>query len=71
RLLLERRRAALDRAGARLAALSPQATLSRGYAIVRANGRPLREAAAVAPGDPLDVELARGALGARVEEVRP
>ena len=71
RLLLERRRAALDHAGARLQALSPLATLARGYAIVRSGGEALREAAAVAPGDRLDVELASGGLGARVEDVRP
>jgi exodeoxyribonuclease VII large subunit len=71
RLVLERRRAAVDRCGARLQALSPLATLGRGYAIVRADGRALREAAAVAPGDPLDIELASGGLGARVEDVRP
>ncbi len=71
RLLLERRRAALDHAGARLQALSPLATLARGYAIVRSGGDALREASAVAPGDRLDVELASGGLGARVEEVRP
>ena len=71
RLLLERRRSALDHSGARLQALSPLATLARGYAIVRAGGEALREAAAVAPGDRLDVELASGALGARVEDVRP
>ncbi len=71
RLLLERRRAALDHTGARLQALSPRATLDRGYAIVRAGGEALREAAAVAPGDSLEIELASGGLGARVEEVRP
>ena len=43
RLLLERRRAALDHAGARLQALSPLATLGRGYAIVRANAEAVRE----------------------------
>jgi exodeoxyribonuclease VII large subunit len=69
-LLVERRRAALDHAGARLQALSPLATLSRGYAIVRAGGAAVREAAAVGPGDPLEIELAVGSLGARVEEVR-
>jgi exodeoxyribonuclease VII large subunit len=69
RLLLERRRAALDRSGARLEALSPLATLGRGYAIVRAGGHALREAGAVAVGDALDIELASGSLGARVEEV--
>ena len=70
RLLLERRRAHLDRAAARLQALSPRATLERGYAIVRADGAALRDAAAVGVGAALDVELASGSLGARVEEVR-
>ena len=70
-LLLERRRAALELAGARLRALSPQATVARGYAIVRHGGAVVRDAAAVRPGDAIDVELAAGGLGARVEEVRP
>ncbi len=69
--LLERRRGALDHLGVRLQALSPLATLARGYAIVRTQGEALREAAAVAPGDRLDIELAFGGLGARVDEVRP
>jgi len=70
-LLLERRRGALDRAAARLQALSPRATLARGYAIVRAGDAVLRDASEVAAGVRVEVELARGALGARVEEVRP
>jgi exodeoxyribonuclease VII large subunit len=69
--LLERRRGALDHLGVRLQALSPLATLARGYAIVRTQGEALRETIAVAPGDRLDIELASGGLGARVEEVRP
>lgn len=71
RLLLERKRVALDRAGVRLQALSPRATLARGYAIVRHGDAALRDAAAVAAGALVDVELAAGALTARVEEVRP
>jgi exodeoxyribonuclease VII large subunit len=70
-LLVERRRAGLDRAGVRLQALSPRATLARGYAIVRAGGGVVRDAAQVGAGSAIDVELASGALGARVEEVRP
>ena len=69
-LLLERRRAALDRTGARLQALSPNATLARGYAIVRAGGTALRDASATATGKLLEIDLATGALAARVEEVR-
>jgi exodeoxyribonuclease VII large subunit len=71
RLLFERRRAALDRAGASLQALSPLATLNRGYAIVRAGGEAVRAATDVAAGDVLDVQLATGSLGARVEDMRP
>ena len=71
RLLLERRRASLDHTGARLQALSPLATLHRGYAIVRAGSEALRDATAVAPGDGLDIQLAAGGLGVTVEEVRP
>ena len=71
RLVLERRRAALDHTGARLQALSPLATLGRGYAIVRAGGQALREAAAVSAGEHLEIQLATGSLGARVEEIRP
>ncbi len=70
-LLLERRRASLDHAGARLQALSPRATLARGYAVVRAGGAALRDATAVTRGTPLEIELATGALGATVDEVRP
>jgi exodeoxyribonuclease VII large subunit len=70
RLLLERRRSALDHTGARLQALSPLATLSRGYAIVRAGGDALRTAADVQAGDHVEVQLAAGSLGARVEDVR-
>jgi exodeoxyribonuclease VII large subunit len=70
-VLLERRRSALDRAAARLQALSPRATLARGYAIVRAGDAVLRDASEVAAGARVEVELAHGALGARVEDVRP
>ena len=43
-LLVERRRAALERQGDRLRALSPRATLERGYAIVRREGELVRSA---------------------------
>jgi exodeoxyribonuclease VII large subunit len=71
RLLFERRRSALDHTGARLKALSPLATLDRGYAIVRAGAVALRDASVVSQGDRLEIELASGALGARVEQVHP
>ena len=68
RLLLERRRAKLEQAGGRLRALSPRSTLERGYAIVRAGDEIVRSPQAVQPGDPVDVEVAEGSFGARVEE---
>jgi len=67
---LERRRARVDRAAVRLQALSPRATLERGYAIVRAQDAIVREAATLRPGDPVAVEVASGAFDARVEDVR-
>jgi exodeoxyribonuclease VII large subunit len=70
-LLLERRQATLDHTGARLEALSPLATLGRGYAIVRAGAEALREAVSVAAGDRLEIQLASGGLEATVDEVRP
>ncbi len=66
-LLVERRRAALTQAGGRLRALSPRATLERGYAIVRHEGVLVRSAESVSPGDPIAVEVADGSFGARVE----
>jgi exodeoxyribonuclease VII large subunit len=70
-LLVERRRNAVERAGARLAALSPRGTLERGYAIVRANDGIVRSTAGLDAGQHVDVELAEGVFGARVEEIRP
>lgn len=73
--LLERRlaraRSEIRSTGRALHALSPFATLERGYAIVRGEGGQVLVAAnTVAPGDRVDVRLARGALDARVEGVR-
>lgn len=52
---------------ARLRALSPAATLDRGYAIVqRADGAVVRQPADVEVGDPLRVRLTGGELTARV-----
>ncbi|WP_432956774.1 exodeoxyribonuclease VII large subunit [Micromonospora haikouensis] len=53
---------------ARLRALSPAATLERGYAIVqRADGHVVRAAGEVGRGDPLRVRLAEGELAATVD----
>jgi exodeoxyribonuclease VII large subunit len=70
RLLLERGRARLEHAAGRLRALSPHATLERGYAIVRSDSAIVRSGTSVEPGARVDVELAEGGFGARVEETR-
>ncbi len=64
------RRSGLDAAAAALGVLGPQATLDRGYAIVRRrdDGRILRDPVEVAPGTPLQVRLARGEVGATVDD---
>jgi exodeoxyribonuclease VII large subunit len=69
-LLLVRRRAALEQSAGRLRALSPRATLERGYAIVRAAGEIVRSSSQVASGNRVDVELGTGGFGAHVEETR-
>ena len=68
--LLERKRARLDGTYGRLRALSPKATLERGYAIVRDGERIVRAGADLAPGARVDVELGQGGFGATVEETR-
>jgi exodeoxyribonuclease VII large subunit len=70
-LVVERKRAALEATAGKLRTLSPKATLNRGYAIVRTESHVVASAAEVAPGSRVDVELAVGAFGARVEDVRP
>jgi len=69
-LLVERRRAALEGVAGRLRTLSPRGTLERGYAIVRHDDAVVRRAAALGAGARVDVELAEGGFGARVEEIR-
>ena len=69
-LMVERKRAALEGTAGRLVALSPKATLKRGYAIVRTDSHVLTDASAVDVGATVDVRVARGSFGARVEGVR-
>jgi exodeoxyribonuclease VII large subunit len=66
-LAVERKRARLEHAAGRLRALSPRATLERGYAVVRARGSVVRAASDVSKGDPIAVEIAEGAFGATVD----
>ena len=64
-------RAEFARQSAALSALSPYATLERGYSIVRGpDGAVLRDARSVKRDDTITVRLQRGELGARVESVR-
>ena len=55
-------------ARARVAALSPAATLARGYAVVRHGDVVVRSSAQVAAGTTLTVQLAVGSLGVTVDE---
>ncbi|WEN13931.1 exodeoxyribonuclease VII large subunit [Rhodanobacter sp. AS-Z3] len=67
--ILERRQTALRHARHELHAISPLATLERGYAIVfDAQGNVLRSAKNLAPGTPLRARLADGELPLRVSE---
>jgi exodeoxyribonuclease VII large subunit len=65
---LARARAGVDAAGAALAVLGPQATLDRGYAIVRRadDGSIVREPAEAPAGTHLRLRVAKGELGADV-----
>jgi len=67
-LAVERKRAALESVAGRLRVLSPMKTLERGYAIVRTGSHVVRSAADVAPGVRVEVALAEGGFGARVED---
>ena len=68
RLAVERKRAALESAAGKLRVLSPLKTLERGYAIVRTESHLVRSAADLAPGVRVEVALAEGGFGARVED---
>ena len=63
-------RATLDASAAALAVLGPQATLDRGYAIVRrrADGGVVREPADAPGGTGLDLRLAAGSIAATVDD---
>jgi exodeoxyribonuclease VII large subunit len=68
-LLVERSRTRVDALAGRLRALSPAATLDRGYAIVQSQGAIVRSATALSVGGRVDVRVAEGRFAARVEEV--
>jgi exodeoxyribonuclease VII large subunit len=56
---------------ARLDAMSPLAVLGRGYAIASKDGRAIRDARAVSPGDRVHVRVAEGAFDAEVVNGAP
>ncbi|GIW91046.1 MAG: exodeoxyribonuclease 7 large subunit [Pirellulaceae bacterium] len=71
RLSLERARRLLDGRGAQLQALSPLATLARGYSVtLRDDGSLVRQSSDVATGDTIETILARGRIRSRVEDTR-
>jgi exodeoxyribonuclease VII large subunit len=70
-LAVERKRAVLESTAGRLQVLSPLKTLQRGYAIVRTDSKVVTASADVAPGTHVQVRVADGAFGARVEDVEP
>ena len=69
--LLDARFARYERDTQLLAAFSYRGVLARGFALVRDRaGCPLRAAAGVTVGMPIDVEFADGHVGARAEVVQ-
>jgi exodeoxyribonuclease VII large subunit len=71
-LAVERKRAVLEKSAAKLVALSPVQTLRRGYAIVRTEaGGLVGSTDGLSVGARVDVTLADGGFGARVEDVTP
>ena len=71
-LAVERKRAALEKNAAKLVALSPVQTLRRGYAIVRTeSGGLVASTNDVSTGVRVNVTVADGGFGARVEDVTP
>ena len=67
--LLERYRADISSLKASMRALSPLATLERGYAIVQAeSGAVITEPSSVRPGQPLDIRVKGGTIPAAVRK---
>jgi exodeoxyribonuclease VII large subunit len=69
---LDRGRIELQSAAAALNALSPLATLDRGYAIVRTeDGKTIRSVRAIEPGDAVNLVFADGSAAAVIEGITP
>jgi exodeoxyribonuclease VII large subunit len=70
RLKISRSEAKLNALAAGLNQLDPHAVLSRGYALaIGPDGRPVRDAASLQPGDALNLTFARGTARATVDQV--
>ena len=69
---LQEARSRLALAAGELQAISPLATLERGYAVASspANGKVLVDAANSKVGDPVEIRLARGVLEAEISNIR-
>jgi exodeoxyribonuclease VII large subunit len=67
--LLERKRHRFEQLSGRLAALSPYATLDRGYVLVRREGRVVARAADLSTGDDVELRFSQGTAGARITGV--
>jgi exodeoxyribonuclease VII large subunit len=68
---VERKRARIQTAGGRLHALSPLATLARGFGVARGeDGAARSRASQFVVGDRFDLQLRDGVVGAQVERVR-
>lgn len=69
--IVDKRRSVMSGAAGRLNALSPLATLSRGYGVARRpDGEALTSAMQFAPGESFDLTLHDGVVDATVESVR-
>ncbi len=60
--LLEAHRHRLELLGQRVASLDPQLLLKRGYSITLLNGKAVRNAAALQPGDEIETRLSEGTI---------
>ncbi|OZI74465.1 exodeoxyribonuclease VII large subunit [Bordetella genomosp. 12] len=68
--LLAERRARLQALAAQLRALDPENTLARGYAVLRdAQGQVVSQAAALAPGEGVTIDLAQGRVSADITRI--
>ena len=66
---IDRMEARLGVLDAELGALNPLAPLSRGYALLYSNGKLIKSAASMKPGQELEAVLADGRIGATVQSV--